>query len=64
MMILVGGNNILKQILGLSRIAGVGKRTAQTTPAEKGCVWGQGPGANESEHRGTNKRRAERSRPS
>lgn len=60
MMILVGGNSILKQILDLSRIAGVGKRTAQTTPAEKGCV---GPGANENEHRGTNKRRAERSRP-
>lgn len=42
MLILVNGNSILKQIPGLSRIAGVGKRTAQATPAEKGCV---GPGA-------------------
>lgn len=42
MMILVSGNSILKQIPGLSRIVGIGKRTAQATPAEKGCA---GPGA-------------------
>lgn len=42
MMILVSGNSILKQIPGLSRIVGIGKRTAQATPAEKGCA-GPGP---------------------
>lgn len=62
MMILVSGNSILKQIPGLSRIAGVGKRTAQATPEEKGCV-GPGARAKESEHKGRNKRRAERSGP-
>lgn len=45
---LVSGNNILMQILGLSRIAGVGKRTAQEAPAEDRCTgpgaWGQGRG--------------------
>lgn len=42
-MALVSGNSILKQTPGLSRIAGVGKRTAQATPAEEGCR-GRGAG--------------------
>lgn len=57
---LVSGNSNLKQIPGLSRIAGVGKRTAaQATLAKEGCV-GPGARAEDREHKGTDEGRENR----
>lgn len=57
---LVSRNSHLKQIPGLSRIAGVGKRTAaQATLAKEGCV-GPGARAEDREHKGTDEGRDNR----